>query len=204
MDVLGICVGFVECQDIIFVGGYQYILNVDVVEYFVVEVLLLIYQKLFEVWLYVVGSNVFVSIEVLVSECVIIIGFVDDLQLLQDCMCVNVVFLCYGVGIKGKIGSVMVVGLFSVVIIIVIEGMGLVVGCDVLVVDDVQVLVDQVCQFYIDEVLWIVMSVVGISFVDQVWGVCVVWKVFEKIFDSVDLLVCQSKWLLLLWCLILN
>ncbi|MFX5714417.1 glycosyltransferase family 4 protein, partial [Acinetobacter baumannii] len=77
---------------------------VDAVEYFVAEVLPLIHQKLPDVRLHVVGSNVPASIEALASERVIITGFVDDLQPLQDRMRVNVAPLRYGAGIKGKIG----------------------------------------------------------------------------------------------------
>ncbi len=199
MDVPGTRVGFAERQDIIFVGGYQHTPNVDAVEYFVAEVLPLIHQKLPDVRLHVVGSNVPASIEALASERVIITGFVDDLQPLQDRMRVNVAPLRYGAGIKGKIGSAMAVGLPSVATTIATEGMGLVAGRDVLVGDDAQALADQVCQLYTDEALWTAMSAAGISFADQAWGARAAWKAFEKILDSVDLPVRQSKRPLSLW-----
>jgi hypothetical protein len=43
------------------------------------------------------------------------------------------------------------------------------------------------------------MSAAGFSFADQAWGARAAWKAFEKILDSVDLPVRQSKRPLSLW-----
>ena len=84
---------------------------------------------------YAVGSNPPATIHALASEDVVVTGFVEDLSSLLDQMRVSVAPLRYGAGIKGKIGTAMVVGLPVVATSLAAEGMSLTIGENILVAD---------------------------------------------------------------------
>lgn len=199
MEIPGTKADFADRRDIMFVGGYQHAPNVDAVLYFVNEVLPLVREKLPEVRFIVVGSKVPPEIEALASEHVVIAGFVDELQPLQDKVRVNVAPLRYGAGIKGKIGSAMAVGLPSVATTMATEGMGLKAGEHVLVADQAQSMADAICRLYTDEALWRKLSASGVQFAEHAWGAHAAFDALAGILASVDLSVTKSERPLSLW-----
>jgi glycosyltransferase involved in cell wall biosynthesis len=170
MDVQGTNKNFTERKDIVFVGGYAHLPNVDAVQYFVSEIMSLLRQSLPGVRFHVVGSNPPPEIIALASEDVIIVGFVEDLNPLLDKIRVSIAPLRYGAGIKGKIGSAMAVGLPVVATSLAAEGMSLTDGENVLIEDDAKAFADAVAKLYQDEALWNRISQNGIVFADKAWG----------------------------------
>jgi glycosyltransferase involved in cell wall biosynthesis len=146
---------FSQRRDIVFVGGYQHVPNVDAMEFFVAEVWPLVKDRLPGVRLMIIGSNMPEKIWALHQyERVVPTGFVADIgQYLHHCR-LTIAPLRFGAGIKGKIVSSGAFGVPTVATTIAAEGMGLQSGYDILIGDTPDVFADQVVRLYSDEALW--------------------------------------------------
>ena len=187
MDVKGSEKTFSERKDIVFVGGYQHPPNVDAVQYFVKDIMPLLRKQLPGVRFYAVGSKPPDEIQALASEDVIITGFVEDLNPLLDKMRLSVAPLRYGAGIKGKIGTAMVVGLPVVATSLAAEGMSLTDGENILVADGAEALADTLARIYQDESLWNRISKNGLSFAEKAWGSESAWGVLAAILADIGI-----------------
>jgi O-antigen biosynthesis protein len=187
LDIRGTDIGFNERRDIVFVGGFEHMPNVDAVKYFVAEIMPLLRQRLRGVRFYAVGSKSPAEIKALACEDVVITGFVEDLISLLDKMRVSVAPLRYGAGIKGKIGSAMAVGLPVVATSLAAEGMSLIDGENILVADGAEKFANEIVKLYQDEFLWKKISQNGISFADNAWGSEEAWRILAGILDTLDL-----------------
>ena len=181
MDIKGTSKTFVERRDIVFIGGYQHTPNVDAVKYFVKEIMPLLRKQLPGVRFFVVGSKPSAEIRELVSDDVIVTGFVEDLTTLLDKMRISVAPLRYGAGIKGKIGTAMAVGLPVVATTIAAEGMSLNNGENILVADGAMQFANEIVSLYEDETLWKRISHNGLVFADNAWGAEEAWNTLHKI-----------------------
>lgn len=187
MDIQGLNKPFSSRRDIVFVGGYQHSPNVDAVKYFVAEIMPLLRQHLPGVRFYVVGSKPPAEIQALASADVIITGFVEDLSLVLDKMRISVAPLRYGAGIKGKIGSAMVVGLPVVATAIAAEGMSLTDGENIMIAEGVENFANAVAKIYQNETLWNRISYNGLMFVENAWGAEAAWKILNTILADISI-----------------
>lgn len=199
LDVKGTTQGFAERRDLVFVGGYQHTPNVDAVKYFVAEIMPLLRQRLPGVRFYAVGSKPPAEIKALESDDVIITGFVEDLNPLLDKMRVSVAPLRYGAGIKGKIGTAMVVGLPVVATSLAVEGMSLTDGENILVADGAAAFAEAVVRIYQDETLWNRISTNGLAFAEQAWGAEAAWNIFASILADLGMKVTRNPYPLKLY-----
>ena len=186
LDIPGTNVGFSDRQDIVFVGGFQHVPNIDSVLYFVSEVMPILRRDLPGVRFHVVGSKPPPEIKALAADDVKIVGFVDDLKPLLDQMRVSVAPVRYGAGVKGKIGTAMAAGLPVVATSVGAEGMSLTHGANVLVADDAEGLAAAVVRLYQDETLWNKISREGIEFADATWGAEPAWRSFAAILRELE------------------
>jgi GT2 family glycosyltransferase/ubiquinone/menaquinone biosynthesis C-methylase UbiE/glycosyltransferase involved in cell wall biosynthesis/peptidoglycan hydrolase CwlO-like protein len=187
MDIRGTTKGFSDRRDIVFVGGYQHIPNVDAVKYFVSEVMPILRRRLPGVRFYAVGSKPPAEIFALASEDVIIAGFVDDLNPLLDKMRVSVAPLRYGAGIKGKIGSAMAVGLPVVATPLAAEGMSLSDGRNILIADGAEAIADVIAKLYEDESLWNDLSKAGLDIAENAWGAEAAYRILADILQAINI-----------------
>jgi GT2 family glycosyltransferase/ubiquinone/menaquinone biosynthesis C-methylase UbiE/glycosyltransferase involved in cell wall biosynthesis len=199
MEVNGTSKTFDDRCDIVFVGGYQHMPNVDAVIYFVTEIMPILRERLPGVRFYAVGSNVPAEIEALAGEDVIITGFVEDLAPLLDRMRVSVAPLRFGAGIKGKIGTSMAAGLPAVATPLAAEGMSLTPGQNILVADGAQAFAEAVVQLYQNEPLWKQISDSGIAFAESAWGAEAAWTTLDSILQDLGLNVERHARPLSLW-----
>ncbi|MBI3901596.1 MAG: glycosyltransferase [Nitrosomonadales bacterium] len=186
MNVRGTEQNFSGRRDIVFVGGYQHPPNVDAVKFFVSEVMPLLRMQLPGVRFHAVGSNPPDALQKLAGDDVIITGFVEDLDSLLDRMRISVAPLRYGAGIKGKIGSAMVVGLPVVATTLAVEGMSLTDGENILVADGATAIASTIARLYGDELLWNKISKAGLAFADQAWGAEAAWRVLANILSGLE------------------
>jgi GT2 family glycosyltransferase/glycosyltransferase involved in cell wall biosynthesis/SAM-dependent methyltransferase len=193
MDVKGADKTFSDRRDIVFVGGYRHTPNVDAVRYFVKDVMPMLREQLPGVRFYVVGSEPPAEIQALVSEDVIITGFVEDLNPLLDKMRVSVAPLRYGAGIKGKIGTAMAVGLPVVATSLATEGMSLTDGENILVADGPEAFANAVARIYRDEALWHNVSQNGLAFAVRAWGAEAAWGTLAGILCELDFTPARNK-----------
>lgn len=95
---------FEETSDVLFVGGFGHQPNVDAVWWYVKDVWPLITEKLDNARFIIIGSNTPPEFKSIVSERIILMGFVSEEQLARVYRSarVAVVPLRYGAGVKGK------------------------------------------------------------------------------------------------------
>jgi len=94
----------VRGNDILFVGGFQHLPNVDAVLWFVHEVFPLIRAKIPDAVFRIVGSHPPAEVNALqASPGVNVLGYVSDTSASLDCAAVSVAPLRYGAGMKGKV-----------------------------------------------------------------------------------------------------
>ena len=194
LDVPGTTQTFSERKDIIFVGGFQHVPNVDAVQYFVAEIMPLLRKRLPGIHFYVVGSKPPAEILALACEDVIITGFVEDLTLLLDKIRVSVAPLRYGAGIKGKIGSAMAVGLPVVATPLAAEGMSLIDGENILVAEGAVQFSEAIVKLYQDGDLWNRISRNGLDFAQNVWGGEAAWKILHLILADISISTIRSTY----------
>lgn len=96
---------FSHRQDMILVGGFDHLPNVDAAVWLVREVLPLVWRHKRDARLLIVGNNPPQSVRDLASNVVDVLGYVPDLQPYFDRARMSVNPLRYGAGIKGKIVS---------------------------------------------------------------------------------------------------
>ena len=102
---------FKDRKNILFIGGFNHLPNVDAVKYFANNVMPLLRKRIPGIKFYIVGSNPSQEVLDLRSEDIIVLGFVDKILPLMEKFKISVAPLRYGAGIKGKIGSSMAAGL---------------------------------------------------------------------------------------------
>ena len=96
---------FSKRQDLLFVGGFNHLPNVDAVMWFAQEIFPKVLEKYPNIVWHIVGSNAPKEVQDLASDNIILEGFVSDEELgelYRKCRMV-VVPLRYGAGVKGKI-----------------------------------------------------------------------------------------------------
>ena len=160
---------FSERKDLLYVGGFNHIPNVDGVIYFVKEIFPHVKERLPGVRLYIVGSNPPHEVSSLQSSDIIVTGFVKDMAPYFENCRVFVVPLRYGAGIKGKVIHSMMRGLPVVATPIGAEGIIEEVeeGKDILVADTKEDFVEKVVSLYTDEKLWNVLSESPLHYVEK-------------------------------------
>ena len=158
---------FDERDGIVFVGGYQHTPNVDAVVYFVEKVWPLIIKQRPELRFYIVGSRPPKEVRDLASDSVIFKGYVKDLDEFYENQRISVAPLRYGAGIKGKIGSALLVGVPVVASKIAVEGMDIDQSEGVIVADEPEHMAASIIKLHDDKALWEKLSEAGQAFVDR-------------------------------------
>lgn len=145
---------FSERRDILFIGAFDHLPNVDAVTYFVNEILPLVKQSLPDVRFYIAGSNPPRQVLSLRSGDIIVTGYVGDLTPYFESCKLSVAPLRYGAGVKGKINQSMSYGLPVVTTSIGAEGLEAIDGEDILIADSPADFAQKVVLLYDDEHLW--------------------------------------------------
>lgn len=146
--------GFSGRKNLLFVGNYEHLPNVDAVEWFVAEILPIIRRSLPDVSLSVVGANLPDRLAALSGDGVEIVGWAKDLRPFYDQTRVVVAPLRFGAGIKGKMGEAAVHGVPVVASPMAIEGTYFVPGQDLLCTDDAEQFAKDVVSLYQDQATW--------------------------------------------------
>lgn len=154
-------------RGICFIGGFAHQPNVDAVEYFVGSIWPAIVQRQPDMEFYIVGSNMPQRLRDLDVRGVVPIGFVEDLPAWLANIRLTVAPLRYGAGAKGKIVSSVGSGVPCVSTAIGAEGMGLVDGETIVVVDSEAAFAEQVLRLYNDNEHWQRLSQAGLAFIRE-------------------------------------
>lgn len=141
-------------RDIVFLGGFVHVPNVDAVHWFVEEVLGLVRDAGVDNRFVIAGHAIPASVAALAREDVVVVGHVPDLADLFATARMSVVPLRIGAGFKGKIVTSLSFGVPVVTTSIGSEGGGLVDGYDALVADDPAGLAAHIVRLSSDDALW--------------------------------------------------
>jgi glycosyltransferase involved in cell wall biosynthesis len=141
-------------RDVLFIGGYEHLPNVDAVLWFVREVWPLIRARGGSHRFVVAGSKVPAAIAALAADDIEVRGWVAELAPLFGACRLSVAPLRYGGGIKGKIVSSLSYGVPVVASSIAAEGMELQHEQNILVADTPHDFADQVIRLSEDDALW--------------------------------------------------
>ncbi len=144
---------------LLFVGGFEHPPNVDAVSFLVQEVMPLVWARVGEVSLTVVGPSAPAEIEGLASAQVDIRGWVGDLEPLLSSARALVVPVRFGAGVKGKITQGLAAGLPVVTTSVGSEGLAD--GEAVLIADSAVELADRIVEVIEDDSLWQSLSRAG-------------------------------------------
>jgi len=148
---------FKDRKDIVFVGNYAHLPNIDAIKWFIKDIFPAVVKELPKVKLHVVGANMPASLQKEVAgDNIIVDGFVSD-ETMANLLTTSRVFVAplrYGAGVKGKIGQAIEYGLPIVTTSIGAEGMYLVHDSSCLESDSSKGFSDAVVKLYSDNVLW--------------------------------------------------
>jgi GT2 family glycosyltransferase len=145
---------FEKRSDLIFLGGFQHIPNVDAVEYLINDIFPIIKGKIPGIKLYIVGSNIPESLMKYHSNEIIFTGYVEDLT---ECFRASRIFVAplrYGAGVKGKIITSMKYGVPVVTTSVGNEGIHLIDGQHCMISDDPKEFALNVVNLYNNKRLW--------------------------------------------------
>jgi O-antigen biosynthesis protein len=151
-------------SDIIFVGGYRHLPNVDAVDYFIAEIWPTVAATIPAARFMIVGNDAPARWQSLASDRVEIVGFAADLTPLFAEARVCIAPLRFGAGFKGKIATALAEGVPVVTTSVGAEGMNLEPGVNVLVGDTAEAFRRLVLDLYGDEALWKRLSAAGLDF----------------------------------------
>lgn len=155
-----------ERRDLMFIGGFNHIPNVDAVKWLATKILPLLKDQLPSVKVHVLGSNPPQEIAALANETLQIEGFVTDEQLAEyyrTCR-LAIVPLRYGAGIKGKVVEAMSYGMPVVTTSIGAEG---IIGAENIlsIANTPEAFVNAVVELYQNEVDLISRSTLSIQYI---------------------------------------
>ena len=165
----GRTLSFSERRDIVFIGSFQHLPNVDAITWFIGEVWPLVREKIADARLLILGSNPTEELYAAAhgDERITVIGFVPELGDYFNCCRLSVAPLRTGAGIKGKIVTSASYGVPCVATTLAAEGMGLTSGREILVADGAERFADAVVRLYTDESLWHEISDRALVFMEQ-------------------------------------
>lgn len=157
-------------RDILFLGSFAHLPNVDAIVWFAGEVLPLVRQRLGDVSLHIVGKDPPPEVAALGTSAdrpgrhpIVIHGHRPDIDELLDGCRLSVAPLRWGAGIKGKVATSLAAGLPCVATSMAVEGAGLLAGREILVADTPSESAAAIARIYRDDALWLRFSEAGIA-----------------------------------------
>jgi GT2 family glycosyltransferase/glycosyltransferase involved in cell wall biosynthesis len=145
---------FADTDGLIFIGGYNHTPNVDAARWLVREIMPVVWKRLPEVVVTLLGANPPETVLELAGARVGVPGYVRDVEPYFLGARMFVAPLRYGAGMNGKVGHALAYGLPTVTTSVGAAGFGLTDGSDSLVADDVESFAAAVVALYEDQALW--------------------------------------------------
>ncbi len=151
-----------ERRGVLFVGSFAHVANVGAAVSLIRDVMPLVWQRLPQLTVTIVGADPPAEVQGLASRRVDVAGWVEDLQYELDTSRMLVAPLAYGAGLKGKVTQALAAGLPVITTPVGAEGLA---GLDsrVLVGNDPATLAAHVIRLCEDDALWRQMASEGIA-----------------------------------------
>ena len=145
---------FKERGGILFIGGYNHTPNVDAAKWLCDDIMPLVWARLPNAKLTLLGSNPPTSVQDLASEHVAVPGYLRDVSSYFEQSRVFVAPVRFGAGLKGKIGHSLEYGLPVVTTAIGAEGFPLRDGRNCFLADTTEAFAEAIVRLYTDETIW--------------------------------------------------
>jgi glycosyltransferase involved in cell wall biosynthesis/SAM-dependent methyltransferase len=159
---------FESRKDIVFVGSFPHLPNIDAIEYYLAEVHPIVKKLLPDVKVKIIGKNPPKHIlDASINNSIEVLGYVQDLKPIYDNIKLSIAPLRFGAGIKGKIANSMCYGVPSVVTPVAAEGMDLKHNQHVLIAQTPEDFAQQIFNAYTDTQLWHKLSLNSINFANN-------------------------------------
>jgi glycosyltransferase involved in cell wall biosynthesis len=175
---------FGDRKDLLFIGSFLPVQNVDAMLYFVKEIFPIVRERSKGIKLYIVGSSPPPEITELASEDIIVTGYIKDIGPIMEQCRLSVVPLRFGTGVKGKVNTSMSYGLPVVGTSVAVEGMYLKNGENVLIADTVADFANAVIKLYENEDLWNRLSNNGIENIRRYFSVDAAKKALAGVLEQ--------------------
>jgi glycosyltransferase involved in cell wall biosynthesis len=181
--------GFETRRNIVFVGGFGHLPNVDAVRYFASAIWPLVHARLPDAQFIIVGSNAPDAVRDLAAPALGIEmrGFVSDLRALLGTCRLTVAPLRYGAGMKGKVVTSLAHGVPCIASPIAVEGSGLVPGDGILIEADPAGFAEAVIAAYEDRPLWEQLSASAVRFAAANFSVARATELLQEMLRSLNL-----------------
>ena len=150
--------GYEATSGLIFIGGYSHTPNVDAAKWLVDEIMPLVWERMPEMTLVLLGSNPPASVRQLASERVAVPGYLADVGDYFRLARLFVAPLRYGAGVNGKIGQALGFALPIVTTPVGAKGFGLMHRSTAMVVEGSRSFADAIITLYGDQALWTKIS----------------------------------------------
>ncbi|RKT44480.1 glycosyltransferase [Thiocapsa rosea] len=176
---------FEERRDVLFIGGFRHLPNVDAVSWFVTSIWPQVKARIPGARLHVVGSNPTPAVLDLAGDDVLVHGFVPDVSGYFNHCRLSVAPLRFGAGLKGKVGRSLGYGLPVVATPMAAEGSGLSHGEEILVAVNDREFADGVVRLYEDEALWTKLSAASLAFFEERYSYSAGRRIFAGLLEQV-------------------
>jgi glycosyltransferase involved in cell wall biosynthesis len=145
---------FSERENLLFVGGFKHLPNIDAVNFLHNDIMPLVWQKYPEIKVMIVGSYPTEEVLKLNSERFVVKGFVKNIEKYYQTARVFIAPLQFGAGIKGKIGQSFEHSLPVVTTEIGAEGFDFGIYKEQTIANSASEIADKIIHLYTDESLW--------------------------------------------------
>lgn len=175
-------------KDLIFVGGFAHQPNIDAISWFVDNIFPEVINKIPDIKLHIVGSNMpsYLEDNLKKRHGIIVDGFVDD-DTLHKLLQQSRLFLAplrYGAGVKGKIGQAIEYGLPVISTTIGAEGMNLIDGLSAGIGDSPKEFADKIIETYESEKIWKTIQINAKKVIEDDFSVQAATDTFKLILPS--------------------
>ncbi|MDM0038518.1 glycosyltransferase [Variovorax sp. J22G21] len=167
-EIVGAANKFDQRHDLMFLGNFMHVPNIDSAIYLVKQIWPLLESKLpAHAKLYIVGNMPTPEVTALGSDRIVVTGFVEDMTPYFEKSRVFLAPLRYGAGIKGKIVTAFAHGVPCVATPVAAEGIGSDHDPHIAVEGDVESFARAALKLYFNEDEWSVMQKAAFSYLEK-------------------------------------
>lgn len=183
---------FETCADVIFVGGFPHIPNVDAALFIVNDVMPIVWAKSPQTRIVLAGYGPPPEVCDLAGERVVVTGQVPSLEPYYDRARVVLAALRYGGGVKGKVVDALRLGVPVVTTMVGAEGIGITPGDEAIVADNAADLAAAVLKLLGDSEQCARLSAAGAALIRRQFSRLTARKAINRIFSTPRCSVCGS------------
>ncbi len=179
-------------KDVVFVGGFPHTPNVDAALFIAHEVMPLVWERVPEARLLLIGYNPPPELLALANERVVVTGQVPDLAPYFLNARLSLAALRYGAGVKGKVVQALQFGTPLVTTTVGAEGLGLVSGENALIADDAAGLAEATVSLLLDAERAALLGASGMRFIQARLSRPAMRQALDEVYGGERCRVCGS------------